>query len=127
MDNIDSWFDFRIDLEYLHIQWLAINSNGQVFVRTGSFPISNPNKRIIYFVSDPSSVNHKAVNTFTEFQLLQNYLNLFNPYSIIKYLLAVFNNVLSNIYDVLDKEVIALANKQQGYSKYEVTLDGCRL
>jgi hypothetical protein len=63
----------------------------------------------------------------TEIKLYPNYPNPFNPYTKIKYQIAVSNSVSLKIYDVLGNKVATLVNEVQPSGNYEVTFDATSL
>ena len=63
----------------------------------------------------------------TEYQLLQNFPNPFNPSTIISYQLPARGNVTLKVYDVLGNEVATLVDEYREEGKYEVEFDGRNL
>ncbi len=61
------------------------------------------------------------------FGLSQNYPNPFNPVTVIRYQIATQTDVKLQVFDILGREIIVLANgpHEQGY--YEVSFDGRNL
>jgi glycosidase len=58
------------------------------------------------------------------FNLFQNYPNPFNPDTNIQYSLPVYGKVLLEIYDVVGKKVVTLADKNQQTGNYTIQWDG---
>lgn len=70
----------------------------------------------------------------TKFELSQNYPNPFNPTTIIEYAIpnvetrhAAFLHVSLKVYDMLEREVVTLVNKQQVSGRYSVNFDASHL
>ncbi len=63
----------------------------------------------------------------TDYQLMQNYPNPFNPSTIIRYQLPVSNKVSLKVYDMLGKEIAALADGEKAAGYYEVEFDASDL
>jgi hypothetical protein len=59
----------------------------------------------------------------TEFKLLQNFPNPFNPVTTINYELPVKGFVTLKVYDILGREVATLVNEQKNQGRYSVTFD----
>jgi hypothetical protein len=67
------------------------------------------------------------------FLLSKNCQNTFNPNAVIKYSIPVetmhawFQQVILKVYDVLDREVVALVNEVKPAGNYEVKFEGANL
>jgi len=62
-----------------------------------------------------------------EFMLFQNYPNLFNPTSTIKYQIPELSFVTLKVYDVLGNEIATLVNAEMPAGEYVVEFDGSGL
>ncbi|MGB5893743.1 MAG: T9SS type A sorting domain-containing protein, partial [Ignavibacteriaceae bacterium] len=63
----------------------------------------------------------------TEFTLMHNYPNPFNPSTIIKYDIRERTNVELKVFDILGREVISLVNEEQPVGSYEVEFNAANL
>jgi fibronectin-binding autotransporter adhesin len=66
-------------------------------------------------------------NIPTEFSLLQNFPNPFNPRTTMRYLIPHTSFVSITVYDILGREVSKLVNEEKLPGTYEVQFDGSRL
>jgi hypothetical protein len=78
---------------------------------------SNPNPAIVLG-------SLEVQTTPTEFALLQNFPNPFNPETTIKYNLAEGANVQLRIYNIVGQVVKTLVGEQQSAGRYQVRWDG---
>lgn len=70
----------------------------------------------------------KQINSIAnEYKLYQNYPNPFNPTTIIKFQIKNKCNVTLKVFDIIGKEVSALANEKMNPGEYEATFDGNNL
>lgn len=63
----------------------------------------------------------------TEYSLLQNFPNPFNPTTVIGYQLPVTGNVILRVYDVLGNQVATLVDEVKETGSYEVEFDAAKL
>lgn len=63
----------------------------------------------------------------TEYSLLQNFPNPFNPKTVIGYQLPVTGNVILKVYDVLGNQVAILVDEVKETGSYEVEFDAAKL
>lgn len=63
----------------------------------------------------------------SEYFLLQNFPNPFNPSTTIKFNVPERSAVALKVYDVLGKEVATLLNEEKSEGSYEVEFDGSDL
>jgi hypothetical protein len=69
---------------------------------------------------DPSSAGQDTDSELSSFSLSQNYLNLFNPSTIIKYQIPEVSFVKITLYDVLGNKIATLVNEEKPAGNYEV-------
>ena len=63
----------------------------------------------------------------TDFKLLQNFPNPFNPTTVISYKLSASSKVTLKVYDILGREVATLVSGARPPGSYTVNFDGSRL
>lgn len=73
-----------------------------------------------------SDVSPDYSRVVSEFELLPNYPNPFNPKTSIRYQLSTPCHVTLKVYDALGRELVALVNEQQQNGCHEVTFDGSK-
>ena len=80
-----------------------------------------------YFAPGTSEVAVRVDNTPLRFNLEQNYPNLFNPSTTIKFELPQSSQVKLIVYDLLGRQVSVLVNERKMPGSYEVKFDGSNL
>jgi len=63
----------------------------------------------------------------TEFTLLQNFPNPFNPVTFIEYELAKSSDVKIEVFDILGRKCLTLVDQFQPVGKHTVSFDGIEL
>ncbi len=71
--------------------------------------------------------SNNAVTNPTEFALLQNFPNPFNPGTVISYELRITSRAELKVYDVLGNVVAELVNEKQNAGSYSVEFNGSNL
>ncbi len=71
-----------------------------------------------------SAIDDQCVNLPTEFYLLQNNPNAFNPATIIRYQIPDASFVSLKVFDALGSEVATLVNEPREAGRYEIIFDG---
>jgi len=77
--------------------------------------------------SNEQSLQKTASQTPTEFALLGNYPNPFNPTTRINYQLPKDGLVTLKVYDILGREVASLVNENQKAGNYSIPFDASKL
>lgn len=72
-------------------------------------------------------VKNTLNGTPTEFALSQNYPNLFNPTTIIRYALPKAQHITLKIYNIMGQEIARLVNTQKNPGYYDVSFDASTL
>ena len=104
--------------DVLHVELLV---NGGEYSGTQSIPLSTNGAD----VGNPITINYTPERILpTQYALLRNYPNPFNPETHIGYELPEESNIRLEIYDVTGSLVRTLVNKQQSAGRYEVIWDG---
>jgi hypothetical protein len=92
--------------------------------------ISNASDSTIFDISDTTftidmfpSVEDSSGLFASEFALLQNFPNPFNPSTVISYQLPVSGIVTLKVYDILGNEIATLVNEEKQPGTYEVEFD----
>lgn len=78
-------------------------------------------------LSQSTGVVNRSEQIITEFKLYSNYPNPFNPTTIIKYQVPVYENVILKVYNSLGQEIATLVNEPKSPGVYEVHFDGSQL
>lgn len=93
--------------------------------------ISVPSDSVMQMVSDGApdkiSVNPHNRDKPTNYSLLQNFPNPFNPITTINYSIQKNGFVSLKIYDILGNEVISLVNEAQEAGSYSIIFDASEL
>jgi len=116
-DNGISW-NRRIDeLNYSKITDVNISDEGVILAVTskGIFTSSNT----------VTSVSKEEMPT--QYQLLQNFPNPFNPITTINYSIPNSSFVTLKVYDILGREVTTLVNENKNAGYYKVNFDASKL
>lgn len=78
-------------------------------------------------VVEITGIENEEENYPTEFALLQNFPNPFNPLTVVNYQLAVDSKVFLKVFDVLGNEVKTLVEETQNPGNYSVNFDAAEL
>ena len=101
---------------------MVFNSSGELFISTLL------DGEILKITGIPLSVeDEESLITLTEYNLLQNFPNPFNPTTRIKFQIVEQGNVSLKVYDILGKEVTTLVNEERSAGTYEATFDASEL
>lgn len=74
-------------------------------------------------VVDQTFIHPVNGQVISEYKLLQNFPNPFNPSTVISYSLLNNSNVCIKLYDMLGKEITTLVNSYQKQGFYDITLN----
>lgn len=92
-----------------------------------SEPIQNVNKLAKQKTTNILSTNNIKQNIPTEFELLGNFPNPFNPIVTISYAIPEVSEVRITVYDILGNEVAKLVNEEQPAAYYNVVFNANNL
>lgn len=81
----------------------------------------------VYGSPGPATVVRGTGAVPGEYQLYQDYLNPFNPTTVIRYRLPVVSNVTLKLYDVPGREIATLVHSSQSPGLHSVEFDGSHL
>jgi hypothetical protein len=79
------------------------------------------------FYNIPTRLENKEFNYLTDFELIQNFPNPFNPITTIKFQIPNSEFVILKIYNILGKEVATLVSKKLNQGNHTYTFDGKNL
>ena len=94
-----------------------------VYNSTQETPFSNTASAYIKGQEIEKSGNYDPVNRITEYELMQNHPNPFNPTTLISYSIQDFGLVTLKVYDILGNELAVLVNSAKEPGNYEVNFD----
>lgn len=98
-----------------------------VYNSTQETPFSNTVSAYIKGQEIEKSGNYGPVNRITEYELMQNHPNPFNPTTLISYSIQDFGLVTLKVYDILGNELAVLVNSTKEPGNYEVNFDASNL
>jgi hypothetical protein len=127
-------------------EWLRVRSREQSLGRVShgqgviarlpfsidkSAPINRPESFEVAIIDDSGQRWTREIGISVappaEFALLQNYPNPFNPTTTVGYQLAAESRVRISVYDLLGREVVALADRTGSAGFHEVIMDASTL
>jgi photosystem II stability/assembly factor-like uncharacterized protein len=98
-------------------------------IRNDSLHVWAGTYSIIHTFDGGGPINYTGINQISSeiplgFKLLQNYLNPFNPKTIIRFQISKSTKVSIKVYDINGKEISELFNKELNPGIYETDFDG---
>lgn len=91
---------------------------------------SNESSIIVNGIAPPAKDNPNndlSVKTPTEYSLIQNFPNPFNPATVINYQIPTSSRVTLKVFDILGKEVMTLVDSYKEAGSYKATFDASNL
>ncbi len=108
--------------------WIEV-SNAEIDIINNKITYSETDvSNFIILLTDQVTSVERSENLFKEgFSLKQNYPNLFNPKTSIKFTIPTANFVSLMIYEILGNEVITLLNEEKEAGTYKLDFDTTNL
>ena len=98
-------------------------SYSRAFTSAGSFPYHcavHPSMRDTIFVGAQTGIGNEPISAPINFELSQNYPNPFNASTLIKYSLSRPAHVTVDIFDMLGRKVLTMADGEENAGAHEV-------
>lgn len=139
--SIDSVISYDSHFFVTGLQNNIIAANDTISAFIGYAPGSlDTNQTYIYLYSEyidarihilGLGINPSSIRTYdgpaSEFKLIPNYPNPFNPTTKIRFQLPEFSRVVLKVYDLLGREIKTLVNEEKPAGSYELEFDGANL